>query len=132
MWDLQKVTTLAGKGKVNRREFIQFALAAGVGLAAAETMYVDAVASTPKQGGSPKFGLAHGATTDTLDPAGYPDTATQVPFWGAMSNSLTEVDANGNITADLAESRARGEPPARVGHQFLESGGVGRRLARHR
>jgi len=104
MWDLQKVTTLAGKGKVNRREFIQFALAAGVGLAAAETMYVDAVASTPKQGGSPKFGLAHGATTDTLDPAGYPDTATQVPFWGAMSNSLTEVDANGNITADLAES----------------------------
>ena len=27
-----------------------------------------------------------------------------MPFWGAMSNSLTEVDAKGNITADLVES----------------------------
>ena len=23
-----------------------------------------------------------------LDPAGYPDTATQIPFWGAMANAL--------------------------------------------
>ena len=67
-------------------------------------MFGEAVAATPKQGGSARFGLAHGATTDTLDPAGYPDTGTQVPFWGAMSNSLTEVDAKGNITADLVES----------------------------
>ncbi len=104
MWDLEKLSTLVGKGKVNRREFIQFALATGVTLAAAETMYTDAVAATPKQGGSAKFGLAHGATTDTLDPAGYPDTATQVPFSGSMSNWLTEVDANGNIKPDLVES----------------------------
>jgi peptide/nickel transport system substrate-binding protein len=46
--------------------------------------------------------LAHGATSDTADPAAYPDTGTQVPFWGAMSNGLTEVDAKGNIQPDLA------------------------------
>ena len=104
MIDIDDMKKLAGAGKASRREFIQFALAAGIGVAAAETMFGEAVAATPKQGGSARFGLAHGATTDTLDPAGYPDTGTQVPFWGAMSNSLTEVDAKGNITADLVES----------------------------
>jgi len=104
MLDIEDMKKLAGSGKASRREFIQFALAAGIGVAAAETMFGEAVAATPKQGGSARFGLAHGATTDTLDPAGYPDTGTQVPFWGAMSNSLTEVDAKGNITADLVES----------------------------
>jgi ABC-type dipeptide transport system, periplasmic component len=104
MIDIDDMKKLAGSGKASRREFIQFALAAGIGVAAAETMFGEAVAATPKQGGSARFGLAHGATTDTLDPAGYPDTGTQVPFWGAMSNSLTEVDAKGNITADLVES----------------------------
>ena len=101
MIDIDGMKKLAGKGKVSRREFVQFALATGIGVAAAETMFIDAVRAAPKQGGSARFGLAHGATTDTLDPAGYPDTGTQVPFWGAMSNSLTEVDAKGNITADL-------------------------------
>jgi peptide/nickel transport system substrate-binding protein len=104
MWSLEKMKSLAGSGKVNRREFIQFALAAGVTVAAAESMFVDALAATPKRGGSARFGLAHGATTDTLDPAGYPDTGTQVPFWGAMANGLTEVDWQGNITPDLVES----------------------------
>jgi len=104
MIDIDDMKKLAGSGKASRREFIQFALATGISVAAAETMFGEAVAATPKQGGSARFGLAHGATTDTLDPAGYPDTGTQVPFWGAMSNSLTEVDAKGNITADLLES----------------------------
>ena len=43
MWDLNKLKGLAGKGKVSRRDFIQFAIATGVTVAAAETMFVDAV-----------------------------------------------------------------------------------------
>jgi peptide/nickel transport system substrate-binding protein len=104
MWDLAKIKALAANGKVNRREFIQFALATGLSVAAAESMFVDLAGATPKQGGSARFGLVHGSTTDTLDPAGYPDTATQIPFWGAMANSLTEVDSKGDITPDLVES----------------------------
>jgi hypothetical protein len=60
-------------------------------------MFVEAVAAFSKRGGLARFGLAHGATTDTLDPTGYPDTGTQVPLWGAMANGLTEVDWQGNI-----------------------------------
>ena len=105
MTELEYWLQQTAKGRISRREFMGRAAALGVGAALATTMLSEAgVAATPKKGGSVKFGLAHGATTDTGDPAAYPDTATQVPFWGSMSNGLTEVDHKGNITPDLVES----------------------------
>ena len=104
MWDLEKLKGLAGKGKVSRRDFIQFALATGVTVAAAETMFVKAVQAAPKKGGSFKMALGHGATTDSLDPATYPDQFTGTVGWGSIGNSLTEVDYKGDIQLDLAES----------------------------
>ena len=105
MTELEYWTQQIVKGRISRREFMGRAAALGVTTALATTMLSQAgVAATPKRGGTAKFGLAHGATTDTGDPASYPDTGTQVAFWGAMSNSLTEVDAKGNIVADLCES----------------------------
>ena len=105
MSELEYWTQQIVKGRISRREFMGRAAALGVTTALATTILTDAgVAATPKKGGSARFGLAHGATTDTGDPAGFPDTATQVPFWGSMSNGLTEVDAKGNITPDVVES----------------------------
>ncbi len=95
---------LVSRGKVSRREFVQLALATGLSIPAANALFTRAARAQPKKGGSAKFGLAHGATTDTLEPGNYLDTGTQVPFWGSMSNSLTEVDAKGNIVGDAAES----------------------------
>jgi len=93
------------KGRISRREFMGRAAALGVTASLATTMLSEAgVAATPKKGGSFKGALAHGATTDTGDPAAYPDTGTEVPFWGTMSNGLTEVDHKGNITPDLCET----------------------------
>jgi peptide/nickel transport system substrate-binding protein len=110
MDELEYWTQQIKKGRINRREFMGRAAALGVTTALATTILSNAgVAATPKKGGTAKFGLAHGATTDTLDPASYPDTGTQVPFWGGMSNSLTEVDADGNITPDLVESMEPGD-----------------------
>jgi peptide/nickel transport system substrate-binding protein len=91
-------------GKVSRRDFVQLDLAAGMTSASATSLFTRTARAQPKSGGSAKFGLAHGATTDTLDPASWPDTFTQTAFWGAMSNSLTEVDVKGDIQPDLAES----------------------------
>src|SRR5689334_8149827 len=99
MTELEYWTQQIAKGKISRREFFGRAAALGVTTALATTLLAEAgVAAEPKNGGSARFGLAHGATTDTLDPAGYPDTGTQVPFWGAMANGLTEVNAKGDIT----------------------------------
>jgi peptide/nickel transport system substrate-binding protein len=105
MTELEYWTQQIVKGRISRREFMGRTAALSVTTALASTMLSDAgVAATPKQGGSARFGLGQGATTDTLDPAGYPDLGSQVPFWGAMSNSLTEIDAKGNIVGDVAES----------------------------
>ncbi len=102
--ELEKMKHLATKGKVSRREFIQFAVTTGMTIAAAQTMFSKVAKAEPKRGGFARIGVAHGSTSDTMDPGNYLDTGTQVPFWGAMSNSLTEVDAKGNVVGDLAES----------------------------
>jgi peptide/nickel transport system substrate-binding protein len=105
MTELEYWTLQIQKGRISRREFMGRAAALGVTTALATTLLSQAgVAAEPKKGGSFKGGLAHGATTDTGDPAAYPDTATQVPFGGGMSSYLTEVDAKGNIVGDAAES----------------------------
>lgn len=105
MNELEYWTQQIKQSRIDRREFLGRAAALGVSTALATSLLAkEGIAQEGKKGGSARFGLAHGATTDTLDPANYPDTGTQVPFWGSMSNSLTEVDASGNVQPDLAET----------------------------
>ena len=104
MEKLKLAEKLVGRGKVSRRQFVQLALAAGFTAATAETMFVKAARAEPKKGGTFRMGLGHGATTDSLDPATYPDQFTGTMGWGAIGNSLTEMNAKGEITPDLAES----------------------------
>src|SRR6185503_5766673 len=86
------------------RDFMQLAIAAGLTVPAATAMFTRAARAEPKKGGLFRIGLGHGATTDSLDPATYPDLMTMTSLWGTCSNSLTVVDAKGNIQPDLAES----------------------------
>jgi len=104
MYTLDQMKKLAGKGKVSRRDFVQFAMAAGITAAAADLMYVKAARAEPKRGGFMRMGSPHGSTTDTLDPQSYLDTYTQSVFASVLSNSLTEVNAQGGVEGDLAES----------------------------
>ena len=103
-YKLQQAARLAGRGKISRREFTQLALASGLTLAAANTMFAKAARAEPKKGGNLRIGLAHGATTDSLDPGLYYDQFTGTAAWGTLSNSLTELDPAGNAVPDLAES----------------------------
>ncbi len=104
MEKLKLAEKLVGRGKVSRRQFVQLALAAGFTATAAQTMFVKAARAEPKKGGSFRMGVGHGATTDSLDPATYPDQFTGTMGWGATGNSLTEMNAKGEIEPDLAES----------------------------
>ena len=100
---LDAASELIARGKLSRRDLRTLV---ATGRACLRQMPCSSAppAPNPEKGGSAKFGLAHGATTDALEPGNYLDTATQVPFWGSMSNSLTEVNAKGDIVGDLAES----------------------------
>jgi peptide/nickel transport system substrate-binding protein len=101
---LARAARLVGAGTLSRRDFVQLAIASGMTVAAAQTMFATAVRAEPKRGGVLRLGIGHGATTDTMDPGLYPDQFTGTALWGTLSNSLTEIDAKGNAVPDLAES----------------------------
>ncbi len=101
---LQQAAILAGRGRISRREFTQLALASGLTLAAANTMFSTAVRAEPRKGGTLRLGIGHGATTDTMDPANYEDQYTGTALYGTLANALTEIDAKGAAVPDLAES----------------------------
>ncbi len=99
-WLGQRLT----EGRIGRREFLGRAAALGLTSALATTLAGKALeAATPKKGGHMKLAMAHGATSDTLDPA----TLVNGYQWAlgyAHRNALTEVVAGGGLGPSLAES----------------------------
>jgi len=86
--------------ELNRRKALQLgavgagALAAGVRPASAEK----------KQGGHLKIGISGGNTVDTLDGATTTDAFGQCITQGTVFDSLTEVNPDGSLGGELAES----------------------------
>ncbi|MFW2365478.1 MAG: ABC transporter substrate-binding protein [Desulforhopalus sp.] len=102
--ELHFLESLLKTGKISRRQFIR--QTASLGLTAAITpslLYGTAQAATPKRGGHFRLGIAHGDTTDSLDPATYTDDGDVVINW-CLRNNLVEIDHKGDPIPELAES----------------------------
>ncbi len=91
------------KGLIDRRQFMTSALAAGVALPIAMSMASKAMAMTPKKGGMLRLGNGHGSTTDSLDPA-TTENGLMTQISNTFGNHLTEVNNDGNLVPELAES----------------------------
>jgi peptide/nickel transport system substrate-binding protein len=102
--DITKAKSLVTGGRLSRRDFMQFAVAAGIAVPTASALFSSAARAQPKKGGRFRIGLGHGATTDSLDPATYLDYYMGSVGWGALGNGLTEFDTKGNVQPDLAAS----------------------------
>ncbi len=103
MTELMRLQRLLERGKISRREFIAKASALGATAALSTSILgVPARAATPKKGGTLRIGIAHGSTTDSLDPATFEQTFTQVLGYG-LRGHLTEVDTSGELIPDLSE-----------------------------
>ena len=90
-------------GQIDRRQFVMSAVAAGVVLPSALTMADKAMAATPKKGGTMRYGVGHGSTTDSLDSGTFENsfmTNTGMTF----GNHLTEIGSDGQLRPELAES----------------------------
>lgn len=90
---------------ISRRRFLRSAAAAGAltfGLAD-RALPSRAESLPPKKGGHFKIGIGAGATTDSLDPATYVDSFMQT-FGHSLHGYLTEVDPDGNLAGELAQS----------------------------
>ena len=92
--------------QVSRRDFIRGSAALGIaGTTAGSllTMSGSAFAATPHRGGRLRAGIAHGSTTDSLDPATYENGfMSNVNY--SIQNHLGEVDSTGAMVPELAES----------------------------
>jgi peptide/nickel transport system substrate-binding protein len=101
---LKLVTKLAGQGKLSRRDFVQFVMAAGATAAAANSMFATAARAEPKKGGIFKAGIAHGQTTDSLDPATWDNGMNFAYGKSIMGAPLVQIDQKANVVGHVAES----------------------------
>lgn len=88
---------------LDRRQFLAMALGSGVSLAMAQLLWSKKAGAEPKKGGRLRAGLAHGSTTDVLDPATYENGFTQT-MGNSVYNRLTEVSPTGELIGELAEA----------------------------
>lgn len=102
MSDMFKLKKMAAAGKMSRREFMGAAIAAGVSVSMAGTIFSSvAHAAAPKKGGHFKCGLGAGSTTDSLDPGSTTHTYTQL-INHATYNYMTELDQKGKLIPELS------------------------------
>ena len=99
--DLQKHLT---SGKIDRRQFIATAVAAGVALPAAISMPNAVLAATPKKGGRLRQGFSAGSTTESLDALQSSGSVIEICNNWCWGSNLTEVQPDGSIAPELAES----------------------------
>jgi peptide/nickel transport system substrate-binding protein len=105
MQNYEELQRLLSEGRIDRREFIK--RAAALGLAAAipgALLAEEARAAAPKRGGRLRQALRGGSTSDTLfGVLGGGDTHQVNVQWQILSN-VTEVNADGEVVGELAES----------------------------
>jgi peptide/nickel transport system substrate-binding protein len=85
---------------LSRRRFLQ---ASGAAALVGVTGLQPLMAQTPKSGGRLRLGLAHGSTSDSLDPQLLNNGYLQDLAYG-YANCLTEIGADGGLVPELAES----------------------------
>ena len=100
---LKSAEQMARKGNLSRRDFMQLAMAAGIAIPAASSMFSRAQAAEPKKGGTLRLGMEGGSASDSLDPRTYADSV-MIAASLAIMNGLVEFDSDGNPTGELLES----------------------------
>ena len=104
MKQLEFYAKLLEHGRISRREFIGRAVALGATVGLASTMAGKAIAATPKKGGRLRVAITGGGTGDVLDPAQTLDSYMINVSFGQLRNCLTEIDSDGSLVGELAES----------------------------
>lgn len=104
MQKFNELQRLLSKGSIDRREFIKRVTAMGLAAAIPSALLAEeARASEPKRGGLLRQVLRGGSTSDTLFASGGGDTHNVNTSWQILNN-ITEVNADGDIVGELAES----------------------------
>ncbi len=95
------MSRLSGSHGISRRGVLQGATA--LGTAALITPYGTPLRAAPKRGGTLRVGMAHGSTTDAMDPGTW-EADFMIFQAHTRNNYLTEIAADGSLVPELAES----------------------------
>ena len=99
-----RLQAMLASRRIDRRQFIASAVAAGVALPAALSMTDAVLAATPKKGGRLRQGFSAGSTTETLDALKSTGAVVELCNNWCWGSNLTEVQPDGSIAPELAES----------------------------
>jgi peptide/nickel transport system substrate-binding protein len=95
------IEEMAREGKIPRREFIKYSIAAGLAASTATGLWAGTAVAAPKKGGTFRWGIHDGNTSDTHDPGTY--VTRQMIFLAHQYRSyLTMINPNNSLGPDLA------------------------------
>lgn len=100
---IDRMAEEAKRGRVSRRDFMNYSLAAGLTASTASGLWTTAAAAQPKKGGTFRWGIHDGNTSDTHDPGTY--VTRQMIFLAHQYRSyLTLIEPDNSLGPDLATS----------------------------
>lgn len=98
------LTQDAKAGKLGRRDFMRFAIAAGMTIPLASGLWTSEVAAaTPKKGGKFRVGVHDVNTSDTFDPGTY-QSVGMIQLAHTHRSYLTEITPENGLGPDMADS----------------------------
>jgi len=107
------LTQDAKSGKLGRRDFMRFAVAAGMSTTLASGLWTsDVAAATPKKGGKFRAGVHDMNTSDSHDPGTY-QSVGQIQIAHTHRSYLTEITPENGLGPDMADSWSA-SPDAKV------------------
>lgn len=101
---MKSAQSAVGRGKLSRRDFMQFAMTTGLTVVAANTLFATAARAEPKRGGTFRYGSGYGTTIDQLDPATWSNGMDLQYGRSTLHATLFQTDQAGNLVPHLAES----------------------------
>ena len=99
-----QMTTDGRQGRLSRREFMRYAVAAGMTVSSASMLWSSGVvAATPNKGGKFRLGSHDGNTSDTHDPGTYV-TFSGIQLAHTHRSYLTQITPQNGLGPDMADS----------------------------
>jgi peptide/nickel transport system substrate-binding protein len=100
---LDRIAEAARSGRISRREFMNYSMAAGITASAATGLWTTNAMAAPQKGGTFRWGVHDGNTSDTHDPGTY--VTRQMIFLAHQYRSyLTLIEPDNSLGPDLATS----------------------------
>ena len=98
---IDKIADEARRGRISRRDFIHYAIAAGVTASTATGLWSRSAMAAPSRGGTFRFGIHDGNTSDTHDPGTYV-TRQMIYLAHQYRSYLTLIETDGSLGPDVA------------------------------